>query len=59
MKFNEPSYYFLNDSIFMLNNVRSVGYGTKTISFLGPEIWNILPTACKENEPKLKFKEKI
>lgn len=43
----------------MLNNARSVGYGTKTISFLGPKIWNILPIECKENEQKLKFKEKI
>ena len=59
MKFNEPSYHFGNDNMFMRNNVRAVGYGSETISFLGPKIWSILPNEHKETDSILKFKKKI
>ena len=35
---------------FKTRNVRTVAYGTNTLSFLGPKIWAIVPTAIKESK---------
>ena len=53
------SYYFRNNNIFIRINVRTVRYGTKTISFLGSKIWNLLPIEFKETGSLHKFKTKI
>ena len=44
---------------FKTNNIRTVYYGTETISFLGPKIWSILPNEIKESESLIEFKNKI
>ena len=45
--------------MFIRSNVRTMRYGTKTISFLGPKIWNLLPIKFKETGSLNKFKTKI
>ena len=44
---------------FTTSNVRTVAYGTETISFLGPKIWSILPKEIKESKSLVEFKTKI
>ena len=44
---------------FTTSNIRTVYYGTETISFLGPKIWSILPNEIKESESLIEFKNKI
>ena len=44
---------------FKSRNVRTVAYGTETLSFLGPKIWSIIPTEIKECKSLNEFKSKI
>ena len=44
---------------FKTRNVRTVAYGTNTLSFLGPKIWAIVPTAIKESKSLVEFKREI
>ena len=44
---------------FKTRNVRTVAYGTNTLSFLGPKIWSIVPTAIKESKSLVEFKREI
>ena len=44
---------------FKSRNVRTVAYGTETLSFLGPKIWAIIPTEIKECKSLNEFKSKI
>ena len=44
---------------FTTSNVRTVTYGTNTLSYLGPKIWSILPKDIKESKSLLEFKRKI
>ena len=44
---------------FKTSNVRTVTYGTNTLSYLGPKIWSILPNDIKESKSLLEFKRKI
>ena len=46
-------------SQFDLPNVRSIFYGTESISFLGPKIWNILPNEFKKETSLDVFKKLI
>ena len=39
--------------------VKTVHYGTETISFLSPKIWNIIPKELKEITSVLKFRKEI
>ena len=56
------------DSIYSLRNstalqgrsIKTVMYGSETISILGPKIWDILPTKFKKkNVPPTLFKKKF
>jgi hypothetical protein len=49
-------YNFRNDSIFTLPPKRTVHYGTESIAFLGPKIWEIIPRELKEKESLREFK---
>ena len=40
-------------------NVRTVAYGTETLSFLGPKLWSIIPMEIKECTSLNEFKSKI
>ena len=44
---------------FQTNNVRSTLYGTETLKFLGPKIWDLLPIDLKEMKSLPEFKFKI
>ena len=57
--FKELSYHSRNDNIFKQTNLRTVRYGTETISFLGPKIWNLLLIEYIKKQPLHKFKKKI
>ena len=50
---------FRNLSEFARRNVRSVFNGTESISFLGPKIWDILPSELKQLEAVNTFKREI
>ena len=41
------------------NNIKTVNYGSETISFLGPEIWEQLPDDIKTSESLKIFKKNI
>ena len=44
---------------FKIKNVYTVRYGTDTISYLGPKIWNLLPDYMKEVQNLETFKKDI
>ena len=44
---------------FKSRNVNTVKYGTETISFLGPKIWDILPSYIRNSSTLLEFKRNI
>ena len=44
---------------FAINNVNTVNYGIKSLGFLAPKIWNIVPNEIKISESLKHFKEKI
>ena len=46
-------------SIFKTRNVRTVNYGTETLSFIGPKIWEIVPKAIKRSKTVYEFKKQI
>ena len=52
-------YDFRNPSEFARRNVRSVFSGTESISFLGPKIWDIVPSELKQLETVNAFKREI
>ena len=43
----DSSYNLRRDTIFKKRNIRTVRYGTETIAFIAPKIWDILPNECK------------
>ena len=59
--FNEvPNTYSLrNNRIWSTHNVRTVNYGTETLSFRGPKMWEILPDYIKEAKSYNEFKNKV
>ena len=44
---------------FSSRNVRTVQYGTETLTYLGPKIWKQLPNDIKESDSLSQFKRKI
>ena len=44
------TYDFRKNSTFETRNKKSANYGSKTISFLGPKIWELLPNNIKDSE---------
>ena len=44
------TYNFRKNSTFETRNIKSVYYGFETISFLGPKIWELLPSNNKDSE---------
>ena len=44
---------------FETRNIRTVTYGKNILSFLGPKIWAIVPTAIKKSKSLTEFKNEI
>ena len=56
---NEIPYNLRQRSQFHIPPVRTVFSGTKSIKFLGPKIWELIPDEMKELESLLEFKRAI
>ena len=52
-------YNLRNKSDFSIRRVRTVHNGTETISFLGPKIWDLVPSNIKEKTSLASFKSAI
>ena len=55
----ESSYNLRNVPNFRNYPIKTVTYGSETVSFLGPKIWNLVPTDIKREESLSGFKRKI
>ena len=55
----DSSYNLRRDTIFKKRNIRTVRYGTETIAFIAPKIWDILPNECKTSTNLQQFKTRI
>ena len=54
-----PNYQLRHTSHFSIPPVRSVYNGTESLSFLGPKIWDIVPTELKKVKSLNTFKSGI
>ena len=52
-------YNLRNNSDFKRENIRTVTYGSETLSFRGPEIWDVIPIEIKQTASLSIFKKKI
>ena len=50
---------FRKSSTSETRNIKSVYYGSETISFIGPKIWELLPSSIKDSENLNIFKSNI
>ena len=55
----EPHYNIRRCSDFRIPSIRTVCHGSKSISFLGPKIWNILPNEIKQQTSLNNFKKSV
>ena len=53
------SYSFCRNDIFEKRQVHSVYHGNKSIQFLGPKIWDLVPVELKHSESLDSFKIKM
>ena len=56
---SENPYNLRNDYYFNTENVRTVTYGSETLSFRGPKTWALVPNEIKNSATLKLFKEKI
>ena len=52
-------YEFRQNSCFILPSVNSVHNGTETVRYLGPKIWELVPSHIKEIDSLMRFKKEI
>ena len=59
--FNEANvpYNLRQDVSFRSYNVKTVLYGTETLSYLGPKIWNLVPSDIRDCATEPIFRQKI
>ena len=59
--FNEANvpYNLRQDVSFRLYNVKTVLYGTETLSYLRPNIWNLVPSDIRDCATESIFRQKI
>ena len=55
----EASYNLRNMREFKTHCVKTVHYGTESVSFLGPKLWQLLPQELKDINDINIFKSKI
>ena len=48
-----------NKGCWEMANVRTVNYGTETMRYRGPKVWDLIPSDIKESDTLLSFKAKI
>ena len=48
-----------NKKLWEVRNVRTDTYGTETVSFMGPKIWELIPNDIKNLETLQAFKREI
>ena len=53
------TYNFRKHSALETKNIKSVCYGSKTISFIDPKIWELLPSNFKDSQNLNIFKSNI
>ena len=53
------NYDLRSDNLLVRRRVKSVRYGTESITFLAPKIWEILPNEIKDSGTLQIFKSKI
>ena len=58
-KKSNVTYNFRKSSAFETKNIKSVYYISETISFLGPKMWELLPSNIKDSENLNIFKPNI
>ena len=51
--------YDLRNNSFKRRRVNSVWHGSESVSYLGPKIWDLVPSEIKESESLNTFKFKI
>ena len=58
---NEPIYEYdlSNTSNFVARRIKTVRYGSESLSYLEPRLWNILPDQYKKIQSVKGFKAKI
>ena len=52
-------YNLRNKTTLETSNVKTVYWGTETITFRGPQIWALLPENIKDSQSLLEFKTKV
>ena len=52
-------YNLRSESVFKSVNIRTFHYGSETISFSGPKIWELIPYDMKNAKSLEEFKRKI
>ena len=57
--FVELSYSLRNDTKFKSRNVCTVRFGIETPSFMGPKLWNLMPSEIKNSSSLTEFKSRI
>ena len=59
--FNEKFYQhdLRNKKEWESNNIRTVNYGSETVTYMGPKIWELVPTNIRNANNLLVFKQKI
>ena len=55
----ESNYSLRNSTTLQGRSIKTVMYGSETISSLGPKIWDILPTELKKIVSPILFKKKF
>ena len=58
-KKRKVKYNFRQNSTFETRNIKSVFYGSETISFIRPKIWQLLPSNVNDSENLNIFKANI
>ena len=58
-KISENHYNLRIDNTFQNSNIRTVYYGSETLSYRGPQIWQIVPQDIKNSSSLVEFKRKI
>ena len=58
-KTTDNAYNLRNNSVFLQNNIRTVHFGSQSLTYLAPKIWNIIPKKLREIDNVTEFKNKI
>ena len=56
---SDNSYDFRNNTDFKRENIRTVTYGSETLCYRGPEIWELVPSEIKQSASLDQFKKMI